>query len=77
MGRDDFVEGECKPSLFDLGGYVGSVDDPKGIFDKVTDREDWVGVIEGLGKEYWDKADDVAMGEDIGKDVKVGIGVFA
>lgn len=76
MGRVDFVEGEGKSSLSNLGGCVGSIDDPKGIFDKVADREDLVGVIDKLGREYWDKTDDVAMGEDIGKDVRVGIGVF-
>ncbi|KAH9322073.1 hypothetical protein KI387_016712, partial [Taxus chinensis] len=29
----------------------------------VIDREDWVGVIEGLGKEYWGRLGDVAMGK--------------
>ncbi|KAH9287677.1 hypothetical protein KI387_031794, partial [Taxus chinensis] len=39
-------------------------------------REDLVVVIKGLSKEYWDRSGDVAMGKDIGKDVKVGIGGF-
>ncbi|KAH9313401.1 hypothetical protein KI387_044035 [Taxus chinensis] len=76
MGRVDFIEGEGKSSLFDLGGCVGIVGDSMGIFDRVIDREDWVGVIDKLERESLDKSDDVAMGEDIGKDVRVGIGGF-
>ncbi|KAH9327954.1 hypothetical protein KI387_000062, partial [Taxus chinensis] len=47
-----------------------------GILDRVTDQEDLVGVTDKLGKEYWGRMGDTATGEDISKDVKVGIGVF-
>ncbi|KAH9320536.1 hypothetical protein KI387_015175, partial [Taxus chinensis] len=70
MERDDFLEGEGKTSLFDLGGCVGSIGDSRGIFGRVADREDLIDVIGGLGKEYWGRLGDVAMG----KVVKVEIG---
>ncbi|KAH9320767.1 hypothetical protein KI387_015406, partial [Taxus chinensis] len=47
---------------------------PKGISDRVVDQKDLVRVIEGLGKEHWDKTSDVDMGEDISTNVNVGIG---
>ncbi|KAH9300455.1 hypothetical protein KI387_012038, partial [Taxus chinensis] len=52
------------------------VDVSKGIFDRVADREDLFVVIDKLGKEYWGRPGDVAIGKDIGKDVKVEIGGF-
>ncbi|KAH9296868.1 hypothetical protein KI387_028550, partial [Taxus chinensis] len=49
---------------------VGSVGDLRGIFGRFVDQEDLVDVIGGLGKEYWGRLGDVAMG----KVVKVKIG---